>query len=776
MKKILSSVAGLTLLSLVGTTTCSAAFDDLQRSFASFYQTGLDTANALPIENLTIQKDAMTLVLKKGILIPMQPIEGEVTGAMFVGEGAAALTPPTPMDTWFLKKNYGAGKFAESFSSLYMRFTDGTDRAFPKPAPGISQVVVASQIDAITKTFKDRQGAADGWLDSRFDMDLVFMDTRIGGIRGMDYFYAQLQTDKWGWVTFMLSYGDIVEVTLGHERSVGAFKQYLPWAEFHKKEDYQQGRYSITPASDSKEIIDVLRNDMGVSIPTTKTVEIDAKLTVSPLVDSIGSLRFDLLNQFGSEVNDWRDQRRPIKVDSVTDSSGTPLPFLHKRNELLIRLPKPIPKGQQVTAESYLLYNDYAWYPKSGYAGGRYAFDFIVKVQEPLLPIGSGHIVREWEDKETKMNCVELRMDEQVESPSILFGRFQHDNATYTSTAGHRDIALSVYAFPTMSDPSFGTVSIPAGKMKGILEETQNVIKFYERIYGPFPFGDLQVAQMYPGSGFGQAPPSLVQLDGLAFASQADVSEIYPEGDMLHGLLSHEIAHQYWGHEISNANSHDEWLSEGFAEYASGLYVQALQGEKRFQQKRNEWLKSARKGDPQGPIALARILSGDNAFDYRQYLVYNKAPLVVHMIRMQMGNDKYTQAMQNILKKYKGQNITTEMLSIELSAVSGYNWDYFFEQWFRGVGIPEIHCKWKTMPKDGKYLFEMTATQKDAQNFKKILALPVVWKGSGKEQMAQKDFPYGQQGQVFQVILPFEPKEVEIDPNHNLLADIVIDK
>jgi hypothetical protein len=116
------------------------------------------------------------------------------------------------------------------------------------------------------------------------------------------------------------------------------------------------------------------------------------------------------------------------------------------------------------------------------------------------------------------------------------------------------------------------------------------------------------------------------------------------------------------------------------------------------------------------------------------------------------------------------------MLSSELGLVTGYNWDYFFDQWFRGVGIPEIHCKWKATPKDGKYLFEMTLSQKDAENFKKILALPVVWHGASKEQLAQKDLPFARQGQVVQLMLPFEPKRVEVDPDHNLLADIVMDK
>jgi hypothetical protein len=628
-------------------------------------------------------------------------------------------------------------------------------------------------------------------------MDLDFMDTRIGGIRGQDFFYCQFQTEKWGWVTFMVNYGDILEVSLGHDRTVGAYRQFLPWAGFHKKEDYQQGRYVMLPGPDSKDNLDVLRTDMNVNIPTTKTVEIDAKLTFTPLVESLGSFRFSLVNQFGNIS--WRDNSRPVLVTSVTDGAGNALPYIHKRNELFIRPPKPVAKGEsyivqvkvkedtivQVTPESYVVYNTYPWFPQYGYVGGRYAFDFKVAIQKPLIPVGSGHVVNRQENKETRMDEVELRMDDSVQFPSILFGRFLEEAGTYVSPISSQSMALTVHAFPTMTvtiddkkileelgedHPITITLTVPTGKMKGVLEESKNIVKFYENLYGPFPYADLHVAQMYPGSGYGQSPPSLIQLDGLSFRSQAET-----ESDFLHEFLSHEIGHQYWGHCIGWANDNDVWLSESFAEYSAGLYVQALMGEKRFQQKVNTWKQRAREGDPVAPIALASLVSGDNSGRYRERLIYNKGPLVVHMMRTQLGNENYVKVMTGLMKKYKNQNITTEMLSRELSLATNYSWDYFFDQWFRGVGIPEIHTKWKTTPKDGKYLFEMTVTQKDADNFKKVF-LPVVFKGSGKEQVARKDFPVGKQGQVIQAMLPFDPKTVEVDPDNNLLADYVQDK
>jgi hypothetical protein len=381
---------------------------------------------------------------------------------------------------------------------------------------------------------------------------------------------------------------------------------------------------------------------------------------------------------------------------------------------------------------------------------------------------------------------VELRMDDQVQFPSILFGRFLEENGTFQSPVSNQSMAVSVNAFPTMTgtitDPDFldeigadhpitFQLTVPAGKMKGVLEETESIVKFYENLYGPFPYSDLHVAQMYPGSGYGQAPPSLVQLDGLAFQSQAEL-----ESDFIHEFLSHEIGHQYWGHCVGWANDRDVWLSESYAEYSAGLYVEALSGERRFQQKKTQWKQRAREGDPVAPIALANLISGDNAGRYRERLIYNKGPLVVHMIRTQMGNDNYVKAMTGLMKKYKNQNITTEILSKELGLVTGYNWDWFFDQWFRGVGIPEIHYKYNITPEQGKYKFDVTFTQKDKENFKRILALPIVWEGKGKDQVAQKSFVIKDPVQTYSLMLPFEPKSVKIDPNADILADYVQDK
>ena len=72
--------------------------------FKAFYQTGLDTSKAYAVTNLAIKKDNMTLLLKQGTLFLMQPIGGEITGAAFIGEGEASMTPPNRTQRFMLNK------------------------------------------------------------------------------------------------------------------------------------------------------------------------------------------------------------------------------------------------------------------------------------------------------------------------------------------------------------------------------------------------------------------------------------------------------------------------------------------------------------------------------------------------------------------------------------------------------------------------------------------------------------------------------------------------
>jgi len=764
---------------------------DRDAIFDAFYKTDLDTSAAFTVSNLAIRKDNMTLLLKRGTLFLMKPIAGEVTGAAFIGDGEASMVPPTRTQRYMLKKYSGAETLNEPFSEAVLRFADGTDKTLRAAAKPDSAGSV--QAEAAQKIFKDRNNWSNS--DRGLGLEMEFIEDRISGLEGRDPFAADLHTVKHDWLTYIYDPQSVHENYLGATQMLGAGRRYdIPWSIWHKQADYAQGGYyRLTPDRDGPRLLRVQHNEMTLNLPGTKTVEWDARLTIQPLADNLRCLRFDLDNN-GDSNSRWFDDLRPVRVVSLTDEAGAPLPYMHKKDELLVVLAQPTKVGTpfvlrvkgtadviyQVTAESYGLIQA-TWYPATGYHGGRSSFHWTVRVPKTFLVTGSGKTLREFEDKEAGLNGIEMSCDESVDFPWVIFGRFQKSATTYVGEESKKSVPLTIHSFPYMTititdhdildefnldHPFTFELKAPPKKIDGIFGEFKEILKLYEKIYGPYPYDELHVAQMGPFLGFGQSPQGFVQLTGEAFMSQAEI-----ESDFFHGFVAHEFAHQWWGHQISDAAPEDEWLSESFAEYAAGIFVNEYQGPKRFQRTLTEWRKRAKMSDQEGPIAAANQLSGPNGGRNRTSLLYDKGPYVLHMLRVQLDDEKYMKVMRGLQEHFRNQNITTEMLVREVNTVTGADYTSFFDQWFWDVGIPTFRYTWRTEKQpDGKFLIIVHVRQDDKVNFKKVL-MPV--QIHFKDKTIPQYKPIVQAEQDIKLMSPVEPKDVTLDDDRTLLAEIV---
>jgi hypothetical protein len=765
---------------------------DREAIFDAFYKTGLDTSKPYAVANLTIRKDNMTLLLKQGTVFLMKPIAGEVTGLAFIGDGAASMTPPNRTERYMLRKYSGADTLNEPFTEAVFRFSDGTDRlilvsANPDSAGG-------TQADAAGRIFADRNSWLDGTRD--FHLEMQWLENRISGLKGQDFFMADLHTAKHDWLLYSYNPQEISENSLTTFSTMGVGRRYpVTWIDWHKQSDYGAGGYYLLlPERDGPRVIKTRHYDMTLNLPTTKTVEWDARMRIEPLMNDLRCLRFDLSNNADYDKR-WYEDFRPVHATSVKDEADAPLTFMHRKDQLLVLLLKPARAGTpltlqikgaadviyQVTAESYgLLQNP--WYPGYGYRGGRYTFHWTARVPKTFLITGSGRIVREFEDKESNQRGIETLCEVPADFPWIIFGRFQKAEDTYVGEESKRSVPLTIHAFPYMTftitdheildyygydSPVTIELTAPPKKIGGMFEEGKEVLKLYEKIYGPYPYDQLHIAQMAPFLGFGQAPQGFVQLTGEAFMSQAKL-----ESDFFHGFLAHEFAHQWWGHQVDGASPDDEWLSEGFAEYASGIFVKEYQGPKRFQRTLDEWRKRARMSDQEAPIAAANTLIGPpGGFRHRNSLLYYKAPYVLHMLRVQLDDEKYVKVMRSLQETYRNQDISSEMLLREINKVTGEDYTFFFDQWFYDVGIPTFRYSWRSEKQpDGKFLITVHVGQDDKANFKKV-QMPVHI--HFKDKTIPQYRMVVQAEQDIKIMSPLEPKDVTLDDDRVLLAEIV---
>jgi len=758
---------------------------EMERAFDEFFTVGLDLERPLAVRDFKIKRDTFEMTFAQGTVYLAKPVAGQVTGAYFAGTGTMKLSIPNTFDRKEMQETYGKAAIEESISEAVLRFDDGAEQeilAAGKPGGPISADPMTTWNERLKVDFNS------------IDLQMDFLETRLNALKHTTFFMAAMRLGAGKtWYAFVHSGGDRIENGLYHERLLGAAgkRWYVVICQFHRPEDYDaKGNYDLMPESDAKDIATVRHTEMTIEIPNTKSVLIDARLTVEALRDGVRALRFDFVNNI--DAASWTEKGRPVTPTLVADTAGNALPYLHRWHQLMVLLPRPLTKGEttvvqvkatedtinQLTSRSYWIYTDDDWFPKMGYGGGRYTMDWTVKIAKPLRAAGTGDLVKEW--VEGDLNCGRWKSDVPVELASFIFGDFKSTDGLYKrESPGTGEVPLRLFTIQ-------GGAEHFKGNPQNVLTNIAQGIKTYETILGPFPYAQLDIAEMAKFLEFAQAPAGILLVSsvvagGTIVQDEAGVRVLNIEeqgglgkvggGGVGDQFVYHELAHQWWGHQVDGVGPEDIWISESWAEYSAGLIIDAIDP-KRFRDMRVKWKKHAIDGDPFGTISAAyRSDSPEHPGTYWR-MVYNKGPYVVHMLRTWMGWEKFSKYVSTIQSKYKGTDINTDTLAREASVLMGYDMFPFFDQWVRDKGIPKVRYSWSSAPEaDGKHLVTIKVRQEDEANFK-ILMVPIQFIfGKGDPVVVTK--PILKPSTELQVRVPVAPKDVRMDPDETQLATIL---
>jgi len=172
-------------------------------------------------------------------------------------------------------------------------------------------------------------------------------------------------------------------------------------------------------------------------------------------------------------------------------------------------------------------------------------------------------------------------------------------------------------------------------------------------------------------------------------------------------LVAHELAHQWFGDNVTCASWRDIWLNEGMASYAEYLFAEKFWDEQsayNYMQKVHNVVLGDSLVD--GSIYLQ---PGDTVSPYRIFdnrLSYLKASAVIHTLRFLIDDDI---VFFRILKKYQqqfaGGNADTKDFKLLAEQVSGMDMDAFFNEWIYGEGYPVYDVKWNYV--NGKLMLQV---------------------------------------------------------------------
>ena len=177
-------------------------------------------------------------------------------------------------------------------------------------------------------------------------------------------------------------------------------------------------------------------------------------------------------------------------------------------------------------------------------------------------------------------------------------------------------------------------------------------------------------------------------------------------------FLAHELAHQWWGQAVGWSNYHEQWLSEGFAQYFAALYAQRRRGERRFDDMLRQFRRWALAESDEGPVylgyRLGHIKARPRVF---RALVYNKGAAVLHMLRRLVGDETFFTALRRFYTEQKFQKAGTDDLQRAFEAESGRPLDRFFERWIYGAAIPRLRYATTIAPGSVAVRFEQVGEQ-----------------------------------------------------------------
>lgn len=446
------------------------------------------------------------------------------------------------------------------------------------------------------------------------------------------------------------------------------------------------------PARDTypRQPVDVEHYRFAITVSdSTDRIEGAATVRMRFLADGLTRVELDL-----AAVTAER-QGKGMVVSTVS-SGGVPLAFTHARDRLAMTLAAPTTKGN--VAEFVVTYagipagglligpNKYGdrgffsddwpdkarqWLPTIDHISDKATMEMDVVAPAHYQVISNGRRVEESDLPGNRRRTV-WREGVPIAPWLYVLGvaRFAVQHA-----GDHRGVPLETWVFAQDRDAGFHDFAVPV----------KEAMAFYSEFVGPFSYEKLANVQSNSVSGGMEAASAI-------FYSAGSVTGTRPV--RWRNVIIHEIAHQWWGNAVTEADWDDVWLSEGFATYFTLLFIEHAYGRDAFVAGLRDSRKTVLDFDARRPDY--RVVH-DNLADMSQVttsMTYQKGSWVLHMLRERMGDDRFWAGIREYYARYKDASATTADFRRVMERAAGEELGAFFDQWLYRGGIPRLEGTW----------------------------------------------------------------------------------
>jgi hypothetical protein len=815
-KSAVTVLSALAILMTQSPALPAHAQTDLTALWGSLAEPAFDSNQVAVVERVELGWDAATLTLLSGRLSVSHPgaalpnEEDRVVFAAFKGTGRLHFAPTLPLERQQLAFHTGQQALEAEFTEAIFIFAGDTWNEL-----GDQLEFRSGDTADLGKLYRSRnhdlRRVGLSWEPRILKSLLAEEPTQHA------FLVAELKTRKHGWLSLMVDEADPEQVEL--VKFDKGRRARNVWAKFPARgrrpqevfadplahHDYRLKRYTL---------------DVTVENNTKLQAEAEVNLEMKRSGERVLLLALD----------------PNLRVTEVTDAAGQPLSFFQPRDPkddfflgdyLAVVAPKPFPVGDNTLRFRYagkrivrkvgngnFFCQSFGWYPT--YGMGRYSlttnefaarsdFDITLRVPKKFEAVAVGTKVDE--RKEENYRVTRWKSDIPLAVAGFAFG----DYKVHTETVG--DVQVEIYANRSADDAlasiellarmaksgSTRTIGLhalaPSQLAEQMATEISNSLRVMEKFFGPYLYKKLAVTNI-PYS-YGQGWPSLLYISALSFLDSTQRSQlgIRDNIQLTDFFRAHETSHQWWGHTVGWKSYHDQWLSEGFAEFSGILYTMYRRNPKEyfrlFRKRREDLLHKDMQGavyEQIGPIyAGQRLSSGKHPGGYSQ-IVYKKGGWVLHMIRMMLydhrnretPDHRFIAMMKDFTRTYHNRAASTEdfkaivekHMTPQMDLDRNGTMDWFFDSWIYGTGIPKYKFSYKVDPaaEAGKFVLKGTLRQSNVpENFRMIVPV-FLHRGNKKVRLG---WVTGQNSLTsFEVALDFKPNKVTINEWEDVLCTV----
>ena len=673
-------------------------------SVEGLYRLRVHPAKQLAARDLTITSDDLRLTLHEGTVFLVEAEEG-VTGLVLLGRGEMHFSPGPATEKGQLRIFSGGEVLTAGFNSAFVRLNPFAYEQRVSTGSLTPVAVNPRQLRRAQEIFA-REGPKSFNLDlTELSLDQWYLLPTPGD------FLTEVRTRRYGTLTYSRAGGQVEDITVfdrEHKRTISVYPSTARAAALVSFNEDEQREYDVldynvvATISPDRQFIDSLAR-MRVRVQASQLSSVTLRLADSLAVTAVVStdygrlLPLRLRNQntiiVSLPVTLTRDAELTLVVaySGRLESQDIDVEGLQVEGT---QSPPPLQEDTTFMAPepNFLLSNRSFWYPQNTVS------DYATASLRITVPVG--------------YTCVasgDLGPDNDVTLRDLLTSTVEGKAFVFRAADPVRYLALVVSKFvrvgeATVALPATGTgsrdrvrVAVDANPRqrsvgRAMFDEARDIMGFYAGLMGDAPYAAATIAlveDQLPGGhspGYFAVVNQPLPYSPYTWRNDPAAFQGFPEF-----FVAHELAHQWWGQAVGWRNYHEQWLSEGFAQYFAALYARQARGETVFVDMLRQFRRWALAETDEGPISLGYRL-GHIKGDSRVFraLVYNKSAAVLHMLRRTIGDEAFFGALRRFYTEQRFQKAGTEDLRQVLEAQSGRSLEKFFEQWIYGANVPRI--------------------------------------------------------------------------------------